>query len=170
MCAAPRRLVTFAYNSQCQADHDKWPHSAPSLYPLLLLGSHAQKLGCFALALWLSGLAPPLTVPSFCLPEGSPATEGTWKSQPPGGFALSPRSAFKAQEHSVPNQRPLQSCLTSPLFHLKLFPPKEAVEDKRAPGFEGVKSTFLLQRLIRLSFSVTSARTHTHRHHLRKSG
>lgn len=132
-----------------------WPHSAPSLYLLLLLGSHAQKLGCSALALWLSGLAPPLAVPSFCLPEGSPATESTRKSQPPGGFALSLRSAFKAQEHSVPNQRPLRSCLISPLFHPKLFPPKKEVEDKRAPGFEGVKSTFPLRSLIRLSFSVT---------------
>lgn len=138
--------------------------SGPTPLPVclrLLLGSHAQKLGCFALALGSRGWHLPLTVPGFCLPEGSPARESTRKSQPPGWVCpisqICPQDGHR--EHSVPTPQmppgPPKVTIISP----KPFPPKKETEDKRAL-VRGVKSTFLLWQLIRLFFCHMHVRVH----------
>lgn len=98
--------------------------SGPTPVPVYshpFLGSHAQKLGCFVLALWLLGWHLPLAVPGFCLPEGSPDRRSTRGRAGGGeeGIALSLKSAFKTGMKStvlLPD-RPLQGHLTSPLCH-----------------------------------------------------
>lgn len=75
LCASPGGETTevdgHICGSQSKAEHGEWPHSCP-VYSHPFLGSHAQKLGCFVLALWLSGWHLPLAAPGFCLPEGNP--------------------------------------------------------------------------------------------------
>lgn len=137
--------------------------SGPSplcVYLPLFLGSHAQKLGCFAPALhWLSGWHLPLTVPGFCLPEGSPARgsttpeeatsqKATWVSLPylsnvplrlaQGALCSYPRDPSRATYHHH--------------YVTEHFPSQERGERQKGSWLRGGNQHFCFGEAVRLSF------------------
>lgn len=94
-CAAP----SFQYKAQC-----RWPHSSPISASPSGLARMPRNLALLLLPCGARAWHLPLTVPGFCLPEGSPATR---KSQPRGWVC--PISQICLQdwhkEHPVPPQQ-----------------------------------------------------------------